>query len=198
MTRINRIQLSAVVGTALLSAASAHAQITFLTNYNGREYWLNQTPTIYTTARTTAQAFAPGTSFLFSINDVAEETAITAALRGFYGNTQGPVTWIGLTNEFAPGNASGWTDPGNTWADGSPVTYTNWGGGGIPLDDPARIFASYNWNTVPVWIPLEDNGAPASGAGNPAFKVSIIEVVPAPSSAALLALGGLAAIRRRR
>lgn len=187
-----------VAGAAIVLSGGASQAQTFFGSYNGHDYYLNLTASDYSTARTVANSFRPaGQSYLFSINDLAEETAVTALMRSFFGNTQGPVIWIGLTNELFPGDASGWTNPANRWADGSPVTYTNWGGGGIPLDDPQRIFASYNWNTVPVWIPLQNNGVPASGP-NPAPKISIIEVIPSPGAAALLGLGGLVALRRRR
>lgn len=43
----------------------------------------------------------------------------------------------------------------------------------------------------------KQSGAPVN-AGSPEFQFATIEVIPAPSAAALLGLGGLAAMRRRR
>ncbi len=180
--------IGAAAAASITGAASAQI---FLGTFGGSTYYIDDTVRGYNAARTFAQNYNPGNSYLFSIETAAEEAAVTNLMRAFYGD-QGPVFWIGLTNELNPGNPAGWTGLGNTWASGAPITYTNWAGG-VDFSSTTEIYASYNWAPVPVWIPLQENGGPNFG-----FKRSIIEVIPSPSAAAVLGLGGLLIARRRR
>lgn len=188
-----RAFIQALAGVALVGVAgSAQGAFTYFASFGGHDYYFNDVPNSFLGARAAANGLAASLgasqSYLYSINSAAEESLVTIAFRNtFAGGTQGPTFWIGLENS-TPNNAAGWT----TWDSGEAVTYTNWGGGGVVLDNPAAPYASANWNTVPVWVPLGPNGEPFG------FKHSIVEVVPAPGAMALVGLGGLLMARRRR
>ncbi|MBL0927207.1 MAG: C-type lectin domain-containing protein [Phycisphaerales bacterium] len=181
--------ISTVAAVSVLAslAGSANAAIVFLGSFGGFDYYRNDTPQTYLNSRATAllpSGSYPGGGFLTSINSLAEKNFILGVVPFNLG-----VHWIGFSAE---GSADPANNPVYKWDDGSPVTYTNWGGGNPVLGNAARIYASLNWNGGGEWSNLENTGSPFG------LKPSIYKVIPSPGAAAALGLAGLLAFRRRR
>ncbi|CAN5855596.1 hypothetical protein BH11PLA1_BH11PLA1_12780 [soil metagenome] len=183
----------------LAGAQGALAQITYPAN--GHTYQLTSMASSWSVAEASAVALG---GHLVSINDAAEQafvqtnfTILAAAPRPL---------WIGLMRTGGPGNGLF-----ANCSDGSAATYTNWNGGtGEPNNSTANgqplgeWVAALNWHLaqtggpVGTWNDTPDIGTLGFGGTSDGPYFGIIEIVPAPTSGALLALGMLSATRRRR
>lgn len=181
--QIKTVGTIATLASAVM-ASSAAGQIVYLGDFNGKSYYNNTPPLSWTAARAAALAFSPGFSDLIVFETPAEEAFLATVIPP---PNNGPNPWIGFTKQANPSGGQA----AFQWVNGAPVTYTNWAGDATFA--PGRDYASWNWSDpARVWNALGNNGQPFG------FKSSIIEVVPAPGTAALLGLGGLLAARRRR
>jgi hypothetical protein len=141
-----------------------------------------------------AEAEAQGLgAHLATINDAAEDAWLTEFAKDTYTPNEQTwplnIAWIGYRDE---GGLWG-------WASGDPVTYTNYfpgaPGGGWNAHSGAHAYLHGASHTT---------GAGTWGR-NPEHDVpvgrnirGVIEIVPEPVTLSLLALGGLAVVRRRR
>jgi hypothetical protein len=178
----------ALAALALAAAGSAASAQTLIGTWagNGHSYYRVSTATTWTNARDAAAAFGatlPGSplSYLVTITSAAEQ----AQLNTWLPQQSNPVFWMGLERQGPVGTDN------YGWITGEARTYSNWAGDAFPNTNPGQ-YGSWNWNVGGLWIPLDNTATPFGG------KQYIIEVVPAPSAAALLGLGGLLAARRRR
>ena len=153
-------------------------------------YYTLTTPAYWQDAE--AEAVTLG-GHLVTINDQAENDWVLDTF-GDLGNSTAKL-WIGLYQ--TPGSPE--PDDGWVWISGEPVTYTNWNVGEPNTDDkyPSEDFG-HIWDSqlrhvdeVPgSWNDFQGDFQPVPG---------IVEsTVPEPATLSLLALGGLAMLRRRR
>lgn len=182
------VLMSSVAGALVASAASG--QIIPIGTFGGSAYYANMTPASWQDARDTAAAFQAN-SRLWTVNSQAEHDFVLAWARSLDPNS--PVFWIGMNAESNPGGGLS----SFQWISGEPVTFTKFAGDAV-FNDPYLSYTSFNWTLDGVWNNLGPTGLVAPGATFFGLKRSIIEVVPAPGPAALLGLGGLMALRRRR
>lgn len=173
---------------ALIAAASVNAQV--LTNaYNpatGHTYYLLAQST-WSVAESEAVTLG---GHLATINDAAEDDWVVTTFSNFGGVQRG--LWIGLTDQDHEGTFS--------WIDGDPSTYRHWeagqpdNGGGSGAENYVNIWPKPGGRDPGTWNDYnghDDNwfGAPFCG---------IVEVVPEPSTVALVGLGAAALLLRRR
>jgi hypothetical protein len=155
-------------------------------SYEGHQYALTQNYGIWVEAE--AEAVAAG-GHLATINDANENTWLADAFagaytRGFPGHPWFNIAWIGYFQD----SDSEWR-----WIDGEPVTFTSyyylWPEGGVHAYlDLANHDSPYLWNA----------NTPHDDISNPAYHpLGIIEVIPEPTTLALLVLGALALTRRK-
>ena len=117
---------------------------------------------------------------LVTINDAIEQAWINTNIGGRY--------WIGLTDNEAFGGSEG----NFVWVSGEALTYTNWAGGEPNNEFGVEDYVEFRGDA---WNDLPNSGSSAAGTLR-----GIVEVVPEPSTALLLASGliGLAINGRRR
>jgi hypothetical protein len=183
--------------TALLVAASSAAfaapTLGVIVNpANGHSYFLTPTPMSWHDAQ--AYAVSQGGN-LVTIRSQAEHDWVHNTFRPL--RIRDDNLWIGLTDEVVEGE---WR-----WASGEAVTYTNWFVG-EPNNAPVspagedyavlyeQISAAGQWNDYPspFYTPL--------GSSTPVELtfLGIVEVVPTPSTTALIGIVSFAFVRRRR
>ncbi len=142
----------------------------------------------YTTSATTwsnaeAEAVADG-GHLAAITSAGENAALVAA----FGGTER--LWIGLTDA-----ASLFTF---VWTSGEAFVYSNWSPGEPNNGNGQETVVAFNWSAPGNWNDLPNAGF---GSYDPALATpirGIIEVVPEPDVAALLAIAGAAGFLARR
>jgi hypothetical protein len=147
---------------------------------NGHTYYLLADNQAWTTAEATAESLG---GHLATIRSAAENTWIVNTFDG-----ADHELWIGL-NDLASSRTF-------TWISGEVSTYTNWGPGEPNNQTPPEDYVQIRWpgavagNLVGTW-----NDTSVDAHGFPCYGVA--EVVPEPVTLSLLALGGLAMLRRR-
>jgi hypothetical protein len=149
---------------------------------NGNDYYL-LTQNNWTGSE--AEAVGLG-GHLVTINDAAEDAWVSTTFSNYGGSNR--ALWIGL-NDAATENTF-------VWVSGEPVGYLNWAGGepnNNGGEDWAHIFPPID-PRYPRW-----NDAP-NGPNNFGFLFNgVVEVaIPEPTSLALISLGSLIAVTRKR
>jgi len=191
---------------AACSATSAMAQpVEWLTSAGGNGNFFELVTTTsnitWTAARDAAalRTFGGGVGRLADASTVSQDLFVrqlalstpNAFVNAGSGNSSGP--WIGaLQPPNSPEPVGGWT-----WTTGVPWNYTNWDTG-----EPNNIG---NENVIHLFsrggLTPDQTGWNDLNANSPFYSVRsyVVEyVIPAPSAATLLGLGGLMAARRRR
>lgn len=179
--RLERVAITIIALCALSAASPADVLTGPITNpANGHEYYLLN-PSTWTSAE--SQAVSLG-GHLATINDADENSWVYNTFTSNGTISRG--LWIGLYDENL--------DQHWQWASGEPVTFTTWGyrepnGDG----DYVHVFwpgdgREPNWNDAPDNY-YADAGRPING---------VVEVVPEPATLSLLALSGVAMLRRRK
>jgi hypothetical protein len=177
------IKLALILGLSFsVSQRSSALSILDSASFSGHNYYLLDTSN-WTAAENQASLLG---GHLVTINDAAENSWLS----GQWG--AGRSLWLGLNDAAVEGTFQ--------WASGQSVTYVNWNvnepNNGVfgPQEDYVYMISTTMTGSGK-WNDYQDNNAPG---GNP-VTYGVVEVVPEPSSAALLA-GGLAcfmAYRRR-
>lgn len=169
---------------------------------NGHTYQLTSAATSWREAQ--AEALSLGGS-LVSVNSAEEQAFLNAT---FLVNTlESRPVWIGLIRSTLP--TSGPSDAPFVWADGSALGYTNWQGGepnnSTSNNQPlGEWVATMNWHRAQVgavkgtWNDTPDTGTFGFGGASDGPYFGVIELVPAPGTAAIALLGGMFGLRRRR
>lgn len=160
--------VSLVLAANLASAGPIVGPIT--NPANGHDYYLLEAST-WTAAE--AEAVSLG-GHLVTINDAAEDDWIYTSELGSAHN------WIGFTDAAQEGN---WV-----WISGEPVGYTNWLPGSPNNTGGIEHYAEWDRNS---W-----NDVPNDGWGIP--HEGIVEVVPDPSTLALILMGCCIPLCRQR
>jgi len=171
------------IGTVLVCAAIARGDMPAVIDagdpytYGGHTYYMLQTSSSWTEAEAAAVTLG---GHLVTINDAEED----AWLFGTFGGNDYAL-WIGINDVAEEGTF--------VWAGGDPVVYTNW----APTEPGAE---GSDWDYVNIHkanhvdYPGKWNDWPNGGI-DPCY--GIVEI-PDPATLSLLALGGLAALRRRK
>lgn len=178
---------SILAATAILSTSPAYAQwLSGWMDYNGHQYRVTEEMDWFA-----AEALAESVGgHLVTVDDAAENMWILNTLGPFATSNLG--LWLGL---FQPAGsaepAGGWE-----WVSGDSVNYTNWDTPASPNNN--TIFG--NENAAHMWIPpgVDPAGTWDDFAGEAFFLPGVVEVVPEPSTALLLAAASLLSLRRRR
>jgi hypothetical protein len=179
--------VSVCVLAHLLAAAPASALAIIDTAfYGGHTYYLLE-PSTWLEAE--AAAIGLG-GHLVTIDDAAENAFVS----GRFGYVPGPPAtgrdlWIGLTDRD--------NEDHFTWASGAPLVYTNWAPSepnnctfvGCLSEDYVIMYQAYSLTLVGTWNDFTNDQVPLSG---------VVEVVPEPSTLALLGLGAATLAARRR
>ncbi|HMS54917.1 MAG TPA: PEP-CTERM sorting domain-containing protein [Fimbriimonadaceae bacterium] len=171
---------------AAFSAVAGAQTFIASTTHNGNTYSLyasNGTVTGWESANTFANSLA--NSYLATITDAAEGTAV-ATLMG--SNSTGRALIGGRqVNQTSGGPLDGWS-----WVSGEAWSYTNWRGGepndgfGTYSEQYLEMFSDGTWNDLP---------SDYFGTGS---RFVVETVVPEPGSIALLGLGVVALVVRRK
>ncbi len=167
--------------TFIATTLLAHAQVQLVTGPignpdNGHSYYLT-TPATWTDAEAFAVTLG---GHLATIRNSQEDSWIYSTFIHNPGVTD--TLWIGISDAVQEGNfawASGETSAYRNWAPGEPNNLAN-------IEDYGRYFQSYHayagmWNDAP----------------NEALSNGLIEIVPEPSTLALLALAAPLLLRRK-
>ena len=117
---------SILISASLVSAPVVFSGYTYKTTSNGHYYYLSNNQTIWTTAKTNAEAYG---GHLVTIKDATENTLVS-------GINPGVRMWIGFTDQLLEGT---WT-----WITGETSTYTNWNAG-EPNNSGDEDYALINW-----------------------------------------------------
>ena len=153
-------------------------------SWGGHEYALSD-PGTFAECQAQAESFG---GYLAAVNDEAENNWLA--------NTFAPLAnaWIGLYQPPGTGEpAEGWE-----WISGEPVTFLNWGPGQpneyLEGDDYTLIHCDPAGDFWGMWHDVGPDGYPLA---TPYPHYGIMEI-PEPATLGMLALGGLAVIRKRR
>jgi len=151
---------------------------------NNHSYYLLG-PATWTASQT--QAIGLGGN-LVTINDAAENTFVTSTFLNFGGIRRD--LWIGLSDTVVEGTYK--------WADGTPFSYSNWepgqpdnGDGAFPNEDWIHIYGGTTSEHVAGWTPglwndSRDVADYITNSGTQRFLSGVVEVVPEPSTCALV------------
>ena len=158
---------------------------------NGHQYYLL---TQNTWAASQAEAIGLG-GHLVTINDQAEQDWVFDVFARAGGS--GRALWIGLSRPNAGAAFQ--------WASGDALSYTYWAAGEPNFANERFVYMLPTLGSTPLagfWNnDVDRTTATYTGFNSsiPLFAIhGVVEVVPAPSAAALLGLGGLMVARRRR
>ncbi len=167
--------------------SAARAQVV----YNGHIYQLTSSATGWTAAEAAAVTLG---GHLVTIDDPSEQAFITST---FSLNTNKPL-WIGFTDQTSEGTFQ--------WSSGAPVTFTNWQAGEPNNVGGNENYAVVNWffatggTNRDTWNDVPEAGSFGYGGTSDGPYQGIVEIVPEPSSYALLGAGliGLLGLLKRR
>jgi hypothetical protein len=152
---------------------------------NGHSYYLLS---FDTWSNSEAEAVTLG-GHLVTINDAAEQSFVYNTF-STYGGTNHNL-WIGLSDPSNTGNYA--------WSSGAPITYTDWSPG-EPNNYGGVEHYGMVWGPPDTranqWNDIQNNGI--GGDGSVWDPNGVVEVVPEPSSAVLILVGGLCVLRRNR
>lgn len=173
-----------IAGLLILSAcATALADGLTWHVYGGHTYALTATPGTWLEVQGEAESHGGD---LVTINDSDENAWLLSTF------AQNSVPWIGFYQP--PGTAE--PDQGWEWVSGQPVTFVNWWGGQPNEHMEGDDYALMNSDaTDGVWFNGQWQDVPLEGWPGP--HLGIIEI-PEPATLSLLALGGLALLRRKK
>ena len=179
----------AVVCVALLTLPATNGQATPISGpitnpANGHFYYLLDTAS-WTGSESEALALS---GHLVTINDLAENDWVYDTFVPLLPANTVATLWIGLNDAAQEGLF--------VWANGEPVTFTNWGSNqpddGRGAEDYAHVWTPFNTPASAEWGKWNDAANDGFGVGTP-FGVAEVVPVPEPSSWALFGLGALAA-----
>ena len=191
--RVKRFLIGTAAAGLCLSGGAAHAAVVtgpVIDPANGHEYYL-LAPDSWTASE--AEAVTLG-GHLATVRNEAENDFLFDTFADFGGTNRN--LWIGLNDAASQGDF--------VWVSGEPVNFTKWSEGEpnnvMGAEDYVHIIANAfqagTVNDVPrFWNDLRD-----AGGDLPEFdeQFGVVEVVPEPASAGLLALAGVALLIRRR
>jgi hypothetical protein len=187
-----RLIIVALVALGCTHAAKADVLAGPITNpANGNQYILL---TQNTWAASQAEALALGGN-LVTINDQAEQDWVFDVFSRAGGSGRG--LWIGLSRPS--------TNSPFQWASGEPLSYTRWAQGEPNFGEERFVYMLPTLGGTPLagyWNNDYDRTTAAYTGLNysiPQFALhGVVEIVPSPSTAALLGFGALTLGRRRR
>ena len=200
---ISHPKRAAIISACLFLIACSAQAITFVqwnpgAGGNGHLYGVTDSASDWLTAENVGISLG---GHLTSITSVAEQSFITTTfLTGAFDSIP---LWVGMTDNSPYGGGVG-SKVYSFWTTGEPVAYTNWLGGEPNNTAPGEDYGTINWGrasgadpTKGLWndTPLNGTTGFAGTTNGPYFGV--VEVVPEPSSVALL-LSGFAFFLRRR
>jgi hypothetical protein len=170
---------AAAVLLLVSSALPARAEVIGSATFNGHTYLL-LSPNTWTASQ--AEALSLGGN-LVTVNSQAEQDF----LYNTFGNWEGSprYLWIGLTDAASQGNF--------VWINGEPVMFTFWAPG-EPTNGPGEDY-------VYISSPADPRAMRWNDAPNSFILNAVVEIVPEPSTYALLLTGaaiGAARLWRRR
>jgi hypothetical protein len=150
-----------------------HPNLTFITNYNGHYYFLDNTVSLW------SQAYNYGNANGFPMyrpNDSAEELAVYSALPWI--GTDNKAYWLGL---YQNPQAPNYSEPfgGWFWTDGTPMSqsYTNW-----EINEPnnsgGENVAQFEWDND--GIKWNDAGPPGNPGTHNSYAIFELNFLPFP------------------
>lgn len=187
-------RVSGLVVVCILAGTSSAIASEWVTwPVNGHQYKAVSVPSGITWSAARDAAITEG-GYLATIANADENSfAFSLVADPLYWNfadyTMGP--WLGgFQPEGAPEPSGGWS-----WVTGEPFTYANWVPG-EPNDNPNEDWLHFagGWGG-----PMSDmwNDATDNGTGR-AIRGYVVERIPEPGAGAIVLLGALAFVRRRR